>query len=51
MALRTATNLEDPMRENETVLGLIGGEDEIIRGLRRRTGPAVEWSEDRTTCS
>jgi hypothetical protein len=50
-ALGTATNLEDLMRENGTVLGLFVGEDEIIRGLRRWTGPAVEWSEDGTTCS
>lgn len=45
VALRTATNLEDLMSEEGTVLGLFVGEDEIIRGVRERAGPPVEEAE------
>lgn len=51
VALRTATNLEHLMRENGTIPGHFVGEDEVLRGLRERPGPPVEWSEDGTTCT
>ena len=51
VALRTATNLEDLMREEGTVMGLFVGEDEILRGVRERPGPPVEWNGDGTVCS
>ncbi len=49
VALRTATNLEDLMGEEGTVLGLFVGEDEIMRGVRERPGPPVEGNG--TVCS
>jgi hypothetical protein len=51
VALRTATNLEDLQREHGTMMGFFVGEDEIIRGVRERPGPPVEWNGDGTTCS
>lgn len=51
VALRTATNLEDLQHDNGTILGLFVGEDEILRGVRERPGPSVEWSEDGTACT
>ncbi len=51
VALRTATNLEALMAEQGTVLDLWLEEDAIIRGLRERPGPPVEWNEDGTVCS
>ena len=41
VALRTATNLEALMSAEGTVVGLMLGEDEIIRGVRERPGPPV----------
>ena len=51
VALRTATNLEDLMREQGQMLGFWVGEDEVARGLRGRPGPPVRWNEDGTVCS
>ena len=51
VALRTATNLESLMREQGTMLGFWVGEDEIVRGLRERSGPPVRWNEDGTVRS
>lgn len=51
VALRTATNLEALMAEHGTMLGFWVGEDEVVRGLRERPGPTVEWSEDGMVCS
>jgi hypothetical protein len=42
VALRSATNLDALMRrEQGTMVGHFLGEDEIIRGVRERPGPAV----------
>ncbi len=51
VALRTATNLEDLMAEQGTMLGFWGGEDEVIRCLKERPGPPVEWNDEGTVCS
>ncbi len=50
-ALRTATNLEALMLEQGTFIGTLLGEDEVIRGVRERKGPPVEWNGDGTVCS
>lgn len=50
VALRTATNLEALMSEQGTMFGFWVGEDEIVRGLRERSGPPVRWNEDETVC-
>jgi len=41
VALRTATNLEALMSAEGTMVGLMLGEDEIIRGVRKRGGSAA----------
>jgi len=41
VALRSATNLDALMREQGTMVGHFLGEDEIIRGVREKPGPAV----------
>ena len=51
VALRTAKNLEALMAEQGTMLGFWVGEDEIVRGLRKRPGPPVQWNEEGTVCS
>jgi hypothetical protein len=38
VALRTATNLDALISEQGTMVGLMLGEDEIIRGVRERGG-------------
>jgi hypothetical protein len=51
VALRTANNVEALMSEQGTMIGQLLGEDEIIRGVRERPGPAVEWNEEGTVCT
>ena len=51
VALRTATNMEALMAERGTVVGLLLGEDMIMRGEIERPGPRVEWNEEGTVCS
>jgi hypothetical protein len=51
VALRTATNVEALMAEQGTVVGLLLGEDMIMRGEIERPGPPVEWNADGTVCS
>jgi hypothetical protein len=51
VALRTATNLEALMAEQGTVVGLLLGEDKIMRGEIERPGPPVEWNDEGTVCS
>jgi hypothetical protein len=51
VALRTAANLEDLMAEQGTMLGFWVGEDEIVRGVKERPGPPVEWNDEGTVCS
>lgn len=50
MALRTATNLEALISEQGTMVGHLLGEDELIRGVRERAGPAATWNEDWAVC-
>jgi hypothetical protein len=42
VALRTATNLEDLMAGQGTMVGMFLGEDEILRGVRERGGAPVQ---------
>jgi hypothetical protein len=51
VALRTATNMEALMAEEGTVVGLLLGEDMIMRGEIERPGPPVEWNDEGTVCS
>ena len=51
VALRTATNMEALMAEQGTVVGLLLGEDMIMRGEIERPGPSVKWNEEETVCS
>ena len=51
VALRTATNMEALMAEQGTVVGLLLGEDMIMRGEIERPGPPVEWNDEGTVCS
>jgi hypothetical protein len=51
VALRTATNLEALMGEQGTMIGHLLGEDQIMRGVRERPGPPVEWNEEGTVCT
>ena len=51
VALRTATNVEALMAEQGTVVGLLLGEDMIMRGEIERPGLPVEWSDEGTVCS
>jgi hypothetical protein len=51
VALRTATNLEALMAEQGTVVGLLLGEDKIMRGEIECPGPPVEWNDEGTVCS
>jgi hypothetical protein len=39
------------MAEQGTVVGLLLGEDMIMRGEIERPGPPVEWNEEGTVCS
>jgi hypothetical protein len=50
VALGTATNLEALMSEHGTILGHWVGEDAIIRGLKERPGPPVQWNDEGTIC-
>ena len=51
VALRMAADLEGLMGREGTIMGLFVGEDEILRGVRKRKGPPVEWNVDGTFCS
>jgi hypothetical protein len=51
VALRTATNMEALMAEQGTVVGLLLGEDMIMRGKIERPGPPVERNDEGTVCS
>ncbi len=51
VALRTATNMKALMAEQGRVVGLLLGEDMIMRGEIERPGPPVEWNEEGTVCS
>jgi hypothetical protein len=51
VALRSATNMDALMAEQGTVVGLLLGEDMIMRGEIERPGPPVEWNEEGTVCS
>ena len=51
VALRTATNVEALMAEEGTAVGLLLGEDMVMRGEIERPGPPVEWNGEGTVCS
>lgn len=51
VALRTATNMGALMAEQGTVVGLLLGEDMIMRGEIERPGPPVERNDEGTVCS
>lgn len=51
VALRTATNLDALMSDHGTIVGFMLGEDKIMRGVRERPGPPVEWNDEGTVCT
>lgn len=49
-ALRRARDLDALQAQHGQLVGMLVGEDRIIRGEKKRTGPPAEWSEDGTVC-